>query len=51
MLSIVDGRPELVGELRAADPERTRERGMREFLDEKKFRPGLEPVKRPAGEK
>ena len=24
---------------------------MREFLDEKKFRPGLEPVKRPAGEK
>jgi feruloyl-CoA hydratase/lyase len=37
--------------LRAADPERTRERGMREFLDEKKYRPGLEPVKRPAGEK
>ena len=33
--------------LRAADPEQTRARGMREFLDEKKFRPGLEPVKRP----
>jgi trans-feruloyl-CoA hydratase/vanillin synthase len=32
--------------LRAADPEQTRARGMREFLDEKKFRPGLEPVKR-----
>ncbi len=32
--------------LRAADPEETRARGMREFLDEKKFRPGLEPVKR-----
>ncbi|MGZ8453575.1 MAG: p-hydroxycinnamoyl CoA hydratase/lyase [Candidatus Binatia bacterium] len=37
--------------LRAADPERTRERGMREFLDEKSYRPGLEPVKRPTGEK
>ena len=37
--------------LRAADPERTRERGMREFLDEKTYRPGLEPVKRPVGEK
>jgi len=37
--------------LRAADPERTRERGMREFLDEKTYRPGLEPVKRPTGEK
>ena len=33
--------------LRSADPEQTRARGMREFLDEKKFRPGLEPVKRP----
>jgi trans-feruloyl-CoA hydratase/vanillin synthase len=33
--------------LRVADPEQTRARGMREFLDEKKFRPGLEPVKRP----
>jgi feruloyl-CoA hydratase/lyase len=32
--------------LRAADPERTREHGMREFLDEKKYRPGLEPVQR-----
>jgi trans-feruloyl-CoA hydratase/vanillin synthase len=32
--------------LRVADPEQTRARGMREFLDEKKFRPGLEPVKR-----
>jgi hypothetical protein len=37
--------------LRAADPEQTRARGMREFLDEKKFRPGLEPVKRPASDK
>ncbi len=37
--------------LRAADQERTRERGMREFLDEKKYRPGLEPVKRPGDEK
>jgi trans-feruloyl-CoA hydratase/vanillin synthase len=37
--------------LRAADPERTRERGMREFLDEKKYRPGLEPVQRPVDEK
>ena len=37
--------------LRAADPEQTRARGMREFLDEKKYRPGLEPVKRPAPEK
>jgi feruloyl-CoA hydratase/lyase len=37
--------------LRAADPEQTRARGMREFLDEKKFRPGLEPVNRPTSEK
>ena len=37
--------------LRAADPERTRDRGMREFLDEKKSRPGLVPVKRPEGGK
>ena len=35
--------------LRATDPERTRARGMREFLDEKKYRPGFEPVKRPEG--
>jgi hypothetical protein len=32
--------------LRVADPEQTRARGMREFLDEKKYRPGLEPLKR-----
>ena len=32
--------------LRAADPEKTRERGMREFLDNKTYRPGLQPVKR-----
>ena len=37
--------------LRAADPKKTRERGMREFLDEKKFRPGLEPLKRPTTQK
>lgn len=37
--------------LRAADPEQTRARGMREFLDEKKFRPGLEPVQRSGQEK
>lgn len=37
--------------LRAVDPEQTRTRGMREFLDEKKFRPGFEPVKRPESEK
>ena len=37
--------------LRAADPEQTRGRGMREFLDEKKFRPGLEPLKRQVSEK
>src|SRR5688500_12023963 len=36
--------------LRAADPEQTRARGMREFLDEKKFRPGLEPLKRPVND-
>ncbi len=33
--------------LRAVDPEQTRARGMKEFLDEKTFRPGLEPLKRP----
>lgn len=33
--------------LRGADPEKTRERGMREFLDNKTYRPGLAPVKRP----
>jgi trans-feruloyl-CoA hydratase/vanillin synthase len=37
--------------LRAVDPEQTRARGMREFLDEKKFRPGLEPLKRSKIEK
>ena len=37
--------------LRAVDPDQTRARGMREFLDEKKFRPGFEPVKRPSSEK
>jgi len=37
--------------LRAVDPDQTRARGMREFLDEKKFRPGFEPVKRTSGEK
>jgi len=37
--------------LRAVDPDQTRARGMREFLDEKKFRPGFEPVKRTEGEK
>ena len=37
--------------LRAADPEQTRARGMREFLDEKKYRPGLGPVGRPSNEK
>ena len=35
----------------ACGSERTRERGMREFLDEKKYRPGLQPVSRPSGEK
>jgi trans-feruloyl-CoA hydratase/vanillin synthase len=33
--------------LRGSDPEGTRERGMREFLDNKSYRPGLAPVKRP----
>jgi len=37
--------------LRAADPEQTRARGMREFLDEKKYRPGLGPVRRPSADK
>jgi trans-feruloyl-CoA hydratase/vanillin synthase len=32
--------------LRFNDPERTRSRGMRGFLDEKRFRPGLQPVGR-----
>ena len=32
--------------LRGSDPEKTRERGMREFLDNKTYRPGLQPVKR-----
>jgi trans-feruloyl-CoA hydratase/vanillin synthase len=30
----------------ATDPERGREEGLRQFLDEKSFRPGLEPYKR-----
>ena len=33
--------------LGAADKERTRERGMTEFLDKKTFRPGLQAVARP----
>lgn len=33
--------------LRVVDPEQTRARGLREFLDEKSFRPGLESLKRP----
>jgi trans-feruloyl-CoA hydratase/vanillin synthase len=32
------------------DPERGRESGMKQFLDDKTFRPGLEPYKRPANE-
>lgn len=35
--------------LEAKDPERTRERGMREFLDKKSFKPGLQSVARPGG--
>jgi len=35
--------------LEAKDPERTRERGMREFLDNKSFKPGLAAVARPGG--
>lgn len=35
--------------LEAKDPERTRERGMRAFLDEKSFKPGLGAVARPGG--
>lgn len=35
--------------LEAKDPERTRERGMREFLDKKSFKPGLQSVARPVG--
>ena len=30
-----------------ADPEKTRNRGIEEFIDKKTYRPGLEPVKRP----
>lgn len=33
--------------LQFVDPERTRERGMTEFLDNKTYRPGLQAVKRP----
>ena len=32
--------------LRGSDPEKTREKGMTEFLDKKTYRPGLQPVKR-----
>jgi feruloyl-CoA hydratase/lyase len=32
--------------LRGSDPDKTREKGMREFLDNKTYRPGLQPVKR-----
>ena len=30
-----------------ADPEKTRNRGIEEFIDKKTYRPGLETVKRP----
>lgn len=30
-----------------ADPEKTRDRGIEEFIDKKTYRPGFEPVKRP----
>ena len=33
--------------LRGSDPEKTRDRGLKEFLDNKTYRPGLAPVKRP----
>ena len=33
--------------LQFSDPERTRQRGMEEFLDNKTYRPGLQAVKRP----
>ncbi len=32
--------------LRASDPERGREEGMKQFIDEKKYRPGFEPYQR-----
>ena len=32
--------------MRAEDPERTRAKGMEEFLDKKTYRPGLGAVKR-----
>lgn len=32
--------------LMAADPEKTRNKGIEEFIDKKTYRPGLEPVKR-----
>ena len=33
--------------LMAADPEKTRDRGIEEFIDKKTYRPGFGPVKRP----
>jgi feruloyl-CoA hydratase/lyase len=33
-------------QLKFRDPERGREQGMRQFLDEKRFRPGLQPYER-----
>jgi trans-feruloyl-CoA hydratase/vanillin synthase len=33
-------------QLRVADPERGREQGMRQFLDDKAYRPGLGEYKR-----
>ncbi len=33
--------------LQFADKEKTRARGMEEFLDKKTYRPGLQPVSRP----
>jgi trans-feruloyl-CoA hydratase/vanillin synthase len=33
--------------LRASDPENSRNRGIQQFIDEKKFRPGLGPQPRP----
>jgi trans-feruloyl-CoA hydratase/vanillin synthase len=32
--------------LRATDPERGRDKGIRQFIDEKKYRPGFEAYKR-----
>ena len=33
--------------LQFADPEKTRNKGIEEFIDKKTYRPGLEAVKRP----